>query len=119
MIRGDLNTINMGEYVIVKEDVVIRPTYMKDKTKQLKYAKQKIGSNVYIDKGSIISAAKIGSNVHIGKNCIVGHRSIIKDNCKILDDSVLPPDTVMPPFTVYGGRPAVYICELPESFDRL
>ena len=56
--------------------------------------------------------------MHIGKNCVLGHRCVIADNCKILDNSVLAPDTVMSPFTVFGGRPAVYIGELPESFDK-
>ena len=109
----------MGEYVIVKEDVIIRPSYGKEGgSKKLKYLKLKIGSCVYIDRGSIISAGKIGNNVHIGKNCVIGHRSILKDNCKILDNSYVATDTVIPPFTVYGGRPAVYLGELPESWDK-
>lgn len=33
----------------------------------------------------------------------------------VLDDSVLAPDTVVPPFAVFGGKPATYIGELPES----
>ena len=72
---------------------------------------------MYIDRGTIVCAIKIGSNVHIGKNCVIGHRAIIKDNCKILDNSVLAPDTVVPPFTVYGGRPAVYLGEPPETIS--
>ncbi len=119
MLRGDLAILVMGEYVIIKEDVIIRPTYGKEGgSKKQKYIKMKIGSNVYIDRGSIICALKIGSNVHIGKNCIIGHRCILKDNCKILDNSIVPTDTTVPPFTVYGGKPAVYISELPESFDK-
>ena len=73
---------------------------------------------MYIDRGTIVSASRIGHNVHIGKNCVIGHRCIIKDNCKILDNSILTTDTVVPPFTVFGGRPAVYLGELPESFDK-
>ena len=115
ILRGDLAQIKMGQYVILREDVVIRPTYTKTKQKGLKYVQLSIGDNVYIDKASIVCALKIGNNVHIGKNCIIGHRSILRDNCKILDNSILPPDTIVPPFTVYGGRPATYIGELPET----
>jgi dynactin-5 len=104
--------------VIVREEVVLRPTYTKTKGK-LKYVTLTIGDHVYIDRGSIVCAIKIGSNVHIGKNCVIGHRAILKDNCKILDNSVLPPDTVVPPFTVYGGRPAVYMGELPETIGMM
>ena len=78
-----------------------------------------MGDYVFIDRGSIICALKIGNNVHIGKNCIIGHRSVLKDNCKILDNSILPPDTVVPPFTVYGGKPATYVGELPETIGIL
>jgi dynactin 5 len=120
ILRGDLAQVQMGEYVIIKEDVIVRPTYGKGEgSKRLKYLKMKIGSNVYIDRGSIISGHRIGNNVHIGKNVIIGHRSVLKDNCKILDNSILPPDTIVPPFTVFGGRPAVFIAELPESFDKI
>lgn len=120
ILRGDLAVVQMGEYVIVKEDVIIRPTYAKgENQKRLKYTKQKFGNCVVIERGSIVSALRVGSNVHIGKNCVIGHRCIIKDNCKILDGSILPPDTIVPPFTVFGGRPATFVGELPESYDKI
>ena len=31
----------------------------------------------------------------------------------------MPPDTIIPPFSVYGGRPAQYIAELPESIETV
>ena len=102
IVRGDLAIVKMGTYGVVKEDVVLRPTYKRSKGK-LKYVPLSIGENVYIDKGSIVCASKIGSCVYIGKNCIIGHRTVIKDNSKILDDSILAPDTVVPPFAVFGG----------------
>ena len=74
-----------------------------------------IGDNVYIDKDCIVCALKIGNNVQIGKNCVIGHRAQINDNAKILDNSILPPDAIVPPYTVYGGRPAQFIAELPET----
>ena len=108
----------MGQYVIIKDEVVLRPTYTKTKGK-LKYVQLSFGDYVFVDKNSIICAHKIGNNVHIGKNCIIGHRSILKDNCKILDNSILAADTVVPPFSVYGGRPATYIGELPETIGLI
>ena len=74
-----------------------------------------IGDCVYIDKESIINAVSIGSNVWIGKNCVFGKGTVIKDNARILDNSILAPDTVVPPFTVFGGSPATYLGDLPES----
>ena len=37
ILRGDLAQIKMGQYVIVREEVVLRPTYTKTKQKGLKY----------------------------------------------------------------------------------
>lgn len=72
-IRGDLAQIQMGQYVILREEVIIRPCYTTSKQqKGVKYVKMTIGDNVYIDKGSVIQALQIGNNVHIGKNCIIG-----------------------------------------------
>lgn len=36
-----------------------------------------------------------------------------------MDNSVLPPDTIVPAYTVYGGRPAQFIAELPESISTV
>mmetsp|Transcript_38970 Transcript_38970/g.59243 ORF Transcript_38970/g.59243 Transcript_38970/m.59243 type:complete len:95 (-) Transcript_38970:319-603(-) len=74
-----------------------------------------IGDNVYIGEDSVVCAAKIGNNVLIGKNCVVGQRVTINDNVKILDNTIIPPDTSIPQFSVYGGKPARFIAELPES----
>ena len=106
----------MGQYVILRDEVIVRPCFTTSKQqKGLKYLKMTIGDNVYVDRGSVIQALSIGSNVHIGKNCIIGQRCIIRENCKIQDGSILAPDTVVPPNCVYGGQPATYLGELPES----
>jgi len=34
ILRGDLALVTMGEYVIIKEDVIIRPTYAKNEGKK-------------------------------------------------------------------------------------
>ena len=114
VIRGDLAKIVIGKYTVIREDVVVRPSYKRAKG-QLKYISLHIGEYVYVDRGSIVCASKIGNNVHIGENCIISHRCVIKDNSRLLDNSVLSPDTEVPPFTVYGGSPAVYLMDMPES----
>ena len=86
---------------------------------RLKYVKMTIGDNVYIDKECVICASKIGNNVMIGKNCVIGHRATINDNAKILDGSIVAPDTHVPSYTVYGGKPAQFIAELPESIGNI
>ena len=114
-LRGDLAQINMGLFVICKEEVVVRPTFDQGKSGKLRYVSLTLGDYVTVDKRTVICCSKIGSGVVIGKDCVLGHRSVLKDNCRVLDGSVVPPDTTVPPFTVYGGRPAVMVGELPET----
>lgn len=62
VLRGDLGPISIGSYVIIREECILRPTYMKQQGRY-KYMKMSIGDHVYIDKDCIISALKIGNNV--------------------------------------------------------
>jgi dynactin-5 len=113
-VRGDLASVKIGKYTIIKEDVILRPSYRRSKG-YLKYFTLHIGEHVFIDENTIICASKIGNNVYIGKNCIISHRSVLHDNCRILDNSILSSDSEVPPFTVYGGQPAFYEADLPEA----
>ena len=81
----------------------------------MKFVPVEIGNHVFIDKNTIVQAMKIGSNVKIGRDCVIGQRVIIAENCIILDGSIIPPDTNISSFSVYGGKPALYVGELPES----
>ncbi|OMJ70226.1 hypothetical protein SteCoe_31857 [Stentor coeruleus] len=114
MIRGDLAPVKIGKNTIIREDVVVRPSYKRAKG-HLKYMTMHIGDYVYIGENSIICAAKIGNNVYIGKNCIISHRCVLKDNSRVEDNTILHPDTEVPPFTLYGGHPGMYKSDLPDS----
>lgn len=108
----------MGQYTTIREECVIRPSYIKHNGKY-RHMKMTIGDHVYIDRDCVICAFKIGNNVQIGKNCVIGHRAVIHDNTKILDNSVIGAEEVVPPFTVYGGRPAMFVAELSEGVEHI
>lgn len=114
MIRGELAPVKIGKNTIIKENVVLRPSYKRAKG-HLKYVTLHIGDYVYIGENSIICASKIGNCVYIGKNCIISHRCVLRDNCRVEDNTILVPDTEVPPFTLYSGQPGVYQCDLPDS----
>ncbi|CAD8123051.1 unnamed protein product [Paramecium sonneborni] len=121
ILRGDLAKVSIGKYLVVHEKVTLKPSYTYGYTKEsptkkvIKFLPLMISDYVEIDSSSIIQASKIGTCTSIGKNCYISHRCIIGENSIILDDSILPPDTVVPANSVYGGRPAIYIAETPES----
>jgi len=118
IIRGDLANVNIGRFSLVGENTVIRPSYKRFKG-LIAFFPLNIGDHVMIEDDCVIVAASIGSYVHIGKNCVISRRCILKDCCYILEGSVLAPDTVVPPFTVFGGIPATFQYELPESFQEV
>eukprot|EP00914_Ancora_sagittata_P021771 GHVO01043270.1.p1 GENE.GHVO01043270.1~~GHVO01043270.1.p1 ORF type:complete len:198 (+),score=22.97 GHVO01043270.1:26-595(+) len=114
ILRGDFAVIKLGRHVYVGEGVTLIPPVKKVKG-QVVHLPLNIGDNVMIERGCEIGAASIGTNVKIGAGSQIGKRCIIKDNSVILPESVLAPDTVVPPLSVYGGAPAVFVGELPES----
>eukprot|EP01118_Nematostelium_gracile_P007915 TRINITY_DN2599_c0_g1_i1.p1 TRINITY_DN2599_c0_g1~~TRINITY_DN2599_c0_g1_i1.p1 ORF type:complete len:189 (-),score=28.95 TRINITY_DN2599_c0_g1_i1:12-578(-) len=118
IIRGDLANINIGRYSLLGENTVIRPSYKRFKG-GIAFFPLNIGDHVMIEDDCVITATSIGSYVHIGKGSVISRRCILKECCVILEGSVLPPDTVVPPFTVFGGVPARYQYELPESFQEV
>ena len=114
IIRGELAPVKIGKNSIIREDVVLRPSYKRAKG-HLKYITMHIGDYVYIGENSIICAARIGNCVYIGKNCIISHRCVLRDNSRIEDNTILCPDTEVPPFTYYAGHPGIHVSDLPDS----
>ncbi|KAK1218597.1 hypothetical protein PQX77_018713 [Marasmius sp. AFHP31] len=75
----------------------------------------KVGDHVHIGANSVVEAATIGNHVEIGKNCVIGKFTIIKDCAKVADNTVVPANTVIPALALFGGSPARFIEDLPES----
>lgn len=114
ILRGDLQLLKIGKFVIIGEGSVLRPSYKKYKG-NIAFFPMSIGDYVTIGARSVISAAQIGTCVDIGEDCVISKRCILKDNSMILPGTVLPPDTWVPPLTVFGGSPGRYLGDLPES----
>ncbi|CAJ1352809.1 unnamed protein product [Effrenium voratum] len=114
VLRGDLQLLKIGKYVIIGENCVLRPSYKKYKG-NIAFFPMSIGDYVTVGAKSIVCAAQIGSCVDIGENCIISKRCILKDNSMVLPGTILPADTIVPPLTVFGGNPGRYLGDLPES----
>lgn len=114
ILRGDLQLLKIGKFVIIGEGSVLRPSYKKYKG-NIAFFPMSIGDYVTIGARSIVSAAQIGACVDIGEDCVISKRCVLKDNSMILPGTVLPPDTIVPPLTVFGGSPGKYLGDLPES----
>lgn len=98
VIRGDVNSIRIGDKVNIQDGAVIHCTYQKTKTT--------IGNNVSIGHNAIVHGSTIHDNVLVGMGAIVMDNCLIESNCIIAAGAVLTEGTHVPEGTIYAGVPA-------------
>ena len=107
VIRGDVNSIRMGNKVNVQDGAVIHCTY--EKTKAI------IGNNVSIGHNAIVHGCVIDDNVFVGMGSIVMDNAHIGSNSIIAAGAVVLENTVVEPGSIYAGIPAKKIKEVSEE----
>ena len=98
VIRGDVNSITIGNKVNVQDGAVIHCTYQKNPTN--------IGSNVSIGHNAIVHGCTIHDNVLIGMGSILMDRCDIRSNSIIAAGSVVLEGTLVEEGSIYAGVPA-------------
>lgn len=110
VIRGDVNSIRMGNKVNVQDGACIHCTFEKTKTI--------IGNNVSIGHHALVHGCKIEDNVLIGMGAIVMDNAEIGNNSIIAAGAVVLENTIVPPGTIYAGVPAKLIKRIsPELIE--
>lgn len=110
VIRGDVNSIRIGNKVNIQDGAVFHCLFEKSVIE--------IGNNVSIGHNVIIHGAKIEDDVLIGMGAIVmdhaviGHHSIIAAGALVLEG------TVVEPGSIYGGVPARRLKDIEEEQAR-
>jgi len=105
VIRGDVNSIRLGNKVNVQDGAVIHCTYLKAKTI--------IGNNVSIGHNAIVHGCVIEDNVLIGMGAIVMDNAQIGSNSIIAAGSVVLENTIIEAGCIYAGVPAKKIKNIP------
>ena len=106
VIRGDVNSISIGNKVNIQDGAVVHCTYEKHSTV--------IGNNVSIGHNAIVHGCTIHDNVLIGMGSIVLDGAIIGRNSLVGAGCVVPPGKIVPPNTLVIGNPMKIIRELSE-----
>jgi len=101
VVRGDVNTITIGDNSNIQDGAVIHCTYQKSKTR--------IGKNVSIAHTAVVHGCTIEDNVLIGMGAIVMDDAVIGSGSVIAAGAVVLPGTIVEPGTIYAGMPAKYI----------
>lgn len=112
VIRGDVNSIRIGNKVNIQDGVIIHATLNK-------YAVS-IGNNVSIGHRAIVHGCTIADNVLIGMGSIVMDDCIIEKNTIIAAGAVVTEHTRVEEGSIYAGIPAKKIKQLSaEQIHRI
>ena len=98
VVRGDVNSIRIGNKVNIQDGAVIHCTYQKTKTI--------IGDNVSIGHNALVHGCTIFDNVLIGMGAIVMDNCVVHSNSIIAAGAVLLENTIVEEGSIYAGVPA-------------
>ena len=107
VLRGDVNTITIGNKVNIQDGAIIHCTYQKHPTV--------IGNNVSIGHNAIVHGCVIHDNVLIGMGAIVMDNCVIESNVIIAAGAVLTQNTHVESGCIYAGIPAKKVKDLNQS----
>jgi carbonic anhydrase/acetyltransferase-like protein (isoleucine patch superfamily) len=109
VVRGDVNSIRMGNKVNIQDGAVLHCTYEKTKVN--------LGNNVSIGHNALVHGCTVEDNVLIGMGAIVMDDCYIEANCIIAAGEVLLEGTRVESWSIYAGVPAKKVKTLsPELF---
>jgi len=98
VLRGDVNSIRIGNKVNIQDGSVLHTLYQKSTVE--------IGDNVSIGHNVTIHGAKIEDNVLVGIGATVLDHVVIGSNSIIAANSLVLTGTIVEPNSVYAGVPA-------------
>jgi len=107
VIRGDVNSIRMGNKVNVQDGAVIHCTFKK--TQAI------IGNNVSIGHNAIVHGCTIDDHVLIGMGAIVMDHAVVHSNTIIAAGAVVLEGTVCEGGSIYAGVPAKKVKAIDEN----
>lgn len=101
VLRGDVNTITIGNRVNVQDGAVLHCLY--EKSKIFIGNDVSIGHNVTIHGASVMDGALIGMGATVLDGAVVGEGAIIAANALVLSNTIIEPGSI------YAGVPAKFV----------
>ena len=107
VVRGDVNSIRMGNKVNIQDGAVIHGTF--------EQAATTIGNNVSIGHRAIVHGCTLHDNVLIGMGAIVMDHAVVESNVLIAAGAVVLENTRCETGNIYAGVPARRVKTISEE----
>jgi len=112
VLRGDVNTIKIGNHVNIQDGAVLHTLYQKSTIEIGDYVS--VGHNVTIHGAKVEDYALIGMGSTVLDGAVVGSGSIVAAGALVLSN------TIIPPHTIWAGVPAKQVKEVaPEQAKEI
>ena len=112
VLRGDVNSIRIGNGTNIQDGSVIHTLYQRSKTD--------IGDNVSVGHNVTIHGATIKDNALIGMGSVVLDHAVVGEGAIVAAGSVVLSKTVIAPNTIWAGVPAKYVKDVdPEQAKEI
>ena len=107
VVRGDVNSIKIGNKVNIQDGAVVHCTYQKAATI--------VGNNVSVGHNALVHGCTIKDNVLIGMGSIVMDDVVVESNSIIAAGAVVLEGTHIESGAIYAGVPAKKVKELNQD----
>lgn len=101
VLRGDVNSIRIGDRVNIQDGSVLHTLYQKSVVE--------IGNDVSVGHNVVIHGAKIENGALIGMGAIVLDHAVVGEGAIIAAGSVVLSGTKVEPGSIYAGVPAKFV----------
>ena len=110
VLRGDVNSIRIGNKVNIQDGSVLHTLYENSVVE--------IGDNVSIGHNVVVHGAKICNNVLLGIGSIILDHAVIGENSIIAAGAVVLTGTIIEPGCLYAGTPAKKVKDVSPEQTR-
>ncbi|MBU1822573.1 MAG: gamma carbonic anhydrase family protein [Bacteroidetes bacterium] len=111
VVRGDVNSIRIGDYSNIQDGAVIHCTYQRFATT--------IGNYVSIGHNAIVHGCTIEDRVLIGMGAIVMDGAVIGTGSIIGAGAIVTQNTRVEPGSIYAGNPARFLKKVSPELEAV
>lgn len=110
VLRGDVNSIELGDCVNIQDNVMVHGTYEKSSTK--------LGNNVSVGHNAILHGCVIEDNVLIGMGAIVMDDCLVESHSIVAAGAVVTKGSIIKSGELWAGVPAKKIGEVSKALKE-